>query len=44
MMAARVSPLPLEQWPTGLLEEAYKLTNGGINAENHVYCTLANYP
>jgi alkylhydroperoxidase family enzyme len=44
MMAARVSPLPLEQWPTGLLEEAHKLTNGGINAENHVYCTLANYP
>lgn len=43
-MTEHISPLPVPEWQNGLLDQAMQLTDGGIQAENNVYGTLANYP
>ena len=41
---ARISPLPLDRWPAGLLDEVNSLSGGNLQAGRNVFCTLANYP
>ena len=43
-MKVRIPPLPLDRWQAGLLDRVNDLSDGKVQADKNVYCTLANHP
>ena len=43
MNMIRIAPLPLADWPAGLLDKMSALTDGKVRSDSHVYRTLANH-
>lgn len=44
MTKVRIAPLPLDRWQAGLLDRINGLSDGNLQADKNVYCTLANHP
>ena len=44
MTKVRIPPLPLDRWQAGLLDKVKELSDGKVQADKNVYCTLANHP
>ena len=44
MTNVRIAPLALENWQAGLLDRIKALTDGIVQADKNVFCTLANHP
>lgn len=44
MNGARIAPLPVDEWPEGLVDHASAIVAGAFRPTANVYCTLANSP
>lgn len=44
MSRVRIAPLPVDEWPTGLIDQANEIVGGEFRPAANVYRTLANSP